>query len=120
MLFIIAHHFVVHANWNAEGAGMAAIQSISDLNKNTVFLQCFSAGGKWTCCVFALLTGYFTVTASIRYKRIAKLILQLCFYSWTIVALAGLLCPQTLSLQTVFKLVSIAVWELVLCVVHPF
>lgn len=100
MLFIIAHHFVVHTSWNAEGKW--AILSADDLNVITVFFQCLSVGGKWTCCVFALLTGYFTVKSRVHYKRIANLIAQMCFYSWTFIVLIGILHPQSLSLRNAF------------------
>lgn len=101
MLLIISYHFVFETNWNAEGEGI--IRRVSEITPNTVFLQCLFMNGKWTCCAFALVTGYFTIMAHIHYKRIAKIILQFCFYSWTIVALAELLRPGSVPLLTLFK-----------------
>lgn len=96
MLFILAHHYGVHTDWPGGGFG-----TLENLSVNTIFLQCFTIGGKWPCHVFALLTGYFTVNAQVHYKRIANLVAQMCFYGWGILLLTGIFAPQILTAKEI-------------------
>ena len=50
MLLIVAHHFVVHGNFDL----------ISSFSKNVFFLQSLSMFGKFGVNLFVLISGYFS------------------------------------------------------------
>ena len=75
MLFIVAHHFSVHGNFNL-------IEKSFTFNK--IIIQIIGSGGKFGVNLFVLITGYFLITGKFNLKKLIKLIIETWFYSVTI------------------------------------
>lgn len=76
MIFIILYHYVIH------GIMVIDIQHMSTFNG---ILTCIMlTGGRLSCDVFVLITGYFLIKQKFNVKRILKLIIKLCIYSVSI------------------------------------
>ncbi len=80
MLFIILHHISVHGNW-----GNGGVFFPEELTINAFFLQTILPLGKIGVNLFVLISGYFLVNSTRdTWPKIAKLWLELLFYSITI------------------------------------
>ena len=68
MLFIIAHHYVVHS-------GLRGLESIrlDPMSFHSQFILLFGAWGKIGINCFVLITGYFMCTRSISLRKFLKL-----------------------------------------------
>lgn len=75
MLLIVAHHYVVHTEGLLGGGSTA---------ENT-FLTIFGMYGKVANYIFMLITGYFSITAKISYRRILEILMTMNAYYWGIV-----------------------------------
>ncbi|WP_459127774.1 acyltransferase [Latilactobacillus curvatus] len=71
MLLIIIHHFSVHTNWNFTPG----------LYFSKVFIEFLSIGGKIGVNCFILITGYFMVTKTAKFKAVLKIWKTTLFYS---------------------------------------
>lgn len=75
MLLIIAHHYTVHSQgllWNPTGDGTFAI--------------IFGMFGLASNDIFVLITGYFSITAKISYRRVLGILTAMNFYYWALMA----------------------------------
>jgi len=72
MILIIAHHYSVHG-------GFSLADSALTINK--VLVQILSLGGKIGVICFVLITGYFMITSSFKFKKLLKLVLEVFAYS---------------------------------------
>lgn len=72
MILIIAHHYSVHG-------GFSLADSALTINK--VLVQILSLGGKIGVICFVLITGYFMITSSFKFKKLLKLVLEVLAYS---------------------------------------
>lgn len=70
MFFIILFHFNVHGNLDS-----------NEGNIINSFLKDFLSFGMMANYIFIILTGYFMVDSKVNYKKIIKLIIEMCFYS---------------------------------------
>ena len=77
MILIIAHHYSVHG-------GFSLADSVLTINK--VLVQILSLGGKIGVICFVLITGYFMITSSFKFKKLLKLVLEVLVYSVGIMA----------------------------------
>ncbi len=75
MLMIVIYHFGVHGSWPS-GKSFGADLAIDLL----------SFGGKISCDIFVLITGYFMVRSRFRIRGVLRLVLETVFYSWLIFA----------------------------------
>ena len=75
MLFILAHHYVVHGGLLSAGPVDTAPFSF-----HGQFLLLFGAWGKIGINCFVLITGYFMCTRSITLKKFLKLFCEILFY----------------------------------------
>lgn len=73
MIMIILHHYADHGGF---------VFADGEITTNRIILQSIHLFGKMGICVFVLITGYFMVEASFRWKKVLKLILEVQFYSW--------------------------------------
>lgn len=72
MILIIMHHYSVHGGFDLIN---------SDLSLNQIWVQILSLGGKLGVNCFILITGYFMITSTFKFKSILKIILEVLFYS---------------------------------------
>ncbi|MBR4284894.1 MAG: acyltransferase family protein [Methanocorpusculum sp.] len=72
MILIIAHHYSVHG-------GFSLADSALTINK--VLVQILSLGGKIGVICFVLITGYFMITSTFKFKKLLKLVLEVLVYS---------------------------------------
>lgn len=80
MLLIVAHHYVVNSGLYQH------IQESSDIINSSVMLL-FGAWGKTGINCFVLITGYFMCKSSFTLQKLAKLYLQILFYTVIIYAI---------------------------------
>ena len=73
MLFIIAHHYVVHS-------GLVNVFYENLFSSKTIYLSIFGAWGKVGINCFILITGYFMCKSNISLKKFLKLLLEVEFY----------------------------------------
>lgn len=73
MIMIILHHYADHGGF---------VFADGEITGNRIILQSIHLFGKMGICVFVLITGYFMVEASFRWKKVLKLVLEVQFYSW--------------------------------------
>lgn len=95
ILLIIAHHYSVHG-----GFGVFKYDS---LNAQQIYIQILSMFGRISCSVFAIITGYYMVNSKINYKKIYYLILEMLFYSFTILIVAYMIKIYPIPFSEVFK-----------------
>lgn len=88
MLFIVAHHFSVHGNFNL-------IEKSFTFNK--IIIQIIGSGGKFGVNLFVLITGYFLITGKFNLKKLIKLIIETWFYS-VIILLIFLIFPLGINI----------------------
>lgn len=72
-LFVIGHHYVVNS-------GLMECFDYSHITGNMIFLKCYSIFGKISVNAFGLITGYFMVNSSWRWKKWLKLYVEVKFY----------------------------------------
>lgn len=78
MLFIIAHHFVVHT-------GLVGEPMLSDpRNASSLFLSVLGMWGKTGINCFLMITGYFMCKKDISINKWYRLYLQILFYNFII------------------------------------
>lgn len=71
MIMIVLHHYADHGGFVFENG---------EITPNRIFLQAVHLFGKMGICVFVLISGYFMVESSFRWKKVWKLILEVQFY----------------------------------------
>ena len=98
MLFIIAHHYVVHS-------GLRGLESIwlDPMSFHSQFILLFGAWGKIGINCFVLITGYFMCTRSISLRKLLKLFCEIMFYMILAVILIEVTGYRHLSLSGVFS-----------------
>lgn len=95
MIFIIAHHYVVHGGFDTF--------TIETLSSNAIILQMLSIWGKMACNIFILITGYFLVKSKVNVKKNIILILEMLFYSLGIVLIFKLFGLGSVGLKDILK-----------------
>ncbi len=75
MLFILAHHYVVHSGFLSSGPIVD-----NPLSLHSQFLLLFGAWGKTGINCFVLFSGYFMCEKHITLKKFLKLLLEILFY----------------------------------------
>ena len=98
MLFIIAHHYVVHSG--LRGLGPVAEDPLSF---HSMFILVFGAWGKTGINCFILITGYFMCTRNITLKKFLKLFCEIMFYMILVVILIEATGYQHLSFSEVLS-----------------
>lgn len=71
MIMIILHHYADHGGFVFENG---------EITLNRIFLQAVHLFGKMGICVFVLISGYFMVESTFRWKKALKLVLEVQFY----------------------------------------
>lgn len=85
MIAIIAHHFVVHGQFEFD---------TDVVTFNSVWTQFIRVGGKIGVNLFVLITGYFMYnTKKVKVDKILKLIIQILFYSLILFGIFGVYIP---------------------------
>lgn len=77
MLMIVAHHYVVNS-------GLTSLFDFKNITGNMIFLQFFGFLGKTGINCFVLITGYFMAKSDFKLEKLAKLYLEMKFYTFTI------------------------------------
>lgn len=90
MLMIVAAHYADHGIKHVLVPDLGSAWLSGSLT-NRVFTSFLIPGGKIGVGVFFVLTGYFMYAAQYKINRLAKLYLQVLFYSFTIQIGGGLL-----------------------------
>lgn len=98
MLFIIAHHYVVHSG--LRGAEPVASDPLSF---HSLFILVFGAWGKTGINCFVLITGYFMCTRNITLRKFLKLFFEIMFYMILAVVVIEASGYQRLSLSKVLS-----------------
>lgn len=68
---IIGHHLAVHGNYPIS----------ENMGVNDYAIRFFTIGGKLGVNIFVLISGYFMVKSTFRFKKLIRLFAQLLFYS---------------------------------------
>ena len=97
MLFIIAHHYVVHS-----GLRGMEIMETAPMSFHSQFILIFGAWGKTGINCFVLITGYFMCTRDITLRKFLKLFCEIMFYMIIVVVLITVTGYQKLTLSDVF------------------
>lgn len=71
MIMLIMHHYADHGGFVFDNG---------EVTLNRIFLQFIHLFGKMGICVYVLISGYFLVEATFRWKKVVKLILEVQFY----------------------------------------
>ena len=114
MLLIIAHHYSVHADW-LRGQG---IHTVRMLHGWSVFVQALALGGKWSCDVFMLITGYFSAGRKVNYKSTVRLAVEMYFYALVILGLAAVFAPGSITPQILTESLLPLLWGNWYCVCY--
>ncbi len=113
MLCIISAHYYGHGGYSTLTYG--------SLSAGNIFIQVTSMFGRISCSVFALISGYFLVSAERKnhYRKIVPLIAEMTFYSIVICLVMKTIVPVAGKdiLQSFFPLM----WggELVRSILYP-
>ena len=100
MVLIIMFHISYHGNW-----GNGGIYYPDCLNVNTFFLQCLIPFGKVGVNIFVLISGYFLINSTkSTWPKIAKLWIQMLFYSVTISFIFFMFDEQTITMRELFRI----------------
>lgn len=94
MFMIIAHHYAYHGGF---------ILSDSVLTMNKIIVQFLSLGGKIGVICFILITGYFMISSTFKFKKLLKLILEVLVYSIGIMLIFYLLGFAELNLKDLVR-----------------
>ena len=95
MFLVVLHHFCSH--------GIILYWKIAPININPFNIQAcefLSIGGSIANNIFIIITGYFTITSSFKFKKVLKLYLQTLFYSLCIFCIFTLLSGHNLLLDS--------------------
>jgi hypothetical protein len=96
MVLIVVHHFSVHGNY----------QIISSSNVlNIIFIKILQVGGKVGVNTLILISGYFLILGSFKFKKFLKLILEVSFYSISIYLLFVIFGNELFSFNKLFSLI---------------
>ena len=91
MIFIVAHHFVVHGGFSFPTA---------EFSINKLWIQLIQLGGKIGVDIFVLISGYFLIkTKDLKISKILKFWLQVFTYSFIIYIIFGLCGLTTFNLK---------------------
>lgn len=71
MVMLIMHHYADHGGF---------VFANGEVTWNRIFLQFIHLFGKMGICVYVLISGYFLVESTFRWKKVVKLILEVQFY----------------------------------------
>ncbi len=71
MFMIVLHHYADHGGFVFENG---------EITLNRIFLQAVHLFGKMGICVFVLISGYFMVESTFRWKKVLKLVCEVQFY----------------------------------------
>ena len=98
IIIIIMHHFGVHGVFHFLDSS-ANIITAATFSWQMMFTQLVCWGGGMGNAIFILITGYFMVSHSVHWKKLALLLMAMLFYSWLIVAIVygGHFLPYKLS-----------------------
>lgn len=91
MFLVVLHHFCIH--------GIILYHETASLNINHFNIQAcefLSIGGPIANDIFIIITGYFMITSSFKFKKVLKLYLQTLFYSLSIFFIFTLISGQNL------------------------
>lgn len=95
MMMIVAHHFVVHGDFDYP-PGV--------IDEEKLWTQFLKIGGKIGVDIFCLITGYFSVKKEcIELKKIARIWIQICFYSILFYLIAIWTGLESLSVSSLIK-----------------
>lgn len=72
MIFIIAHHYVMHTN--------GFVVSRFNFNTDIFYLKAIAMFGKASCSIFALITGYYMINSKVDWKKLKKKIISLFLF----------------------------------------
>ncbi len=92
MLFIVAHHFGMHSNFEGE---------ISPFNE--LIIRIFSSYGKLAVNAFVLITGYFLVESKFKFKRVISVVSLTIFYSVSIYSIFAIIGGTEFSFSAFIK-----------------
>ena len=92
------HHFGVHGVFHAIDPSAHVITSAT-FSWQMLFTQLVCWGGGMGNAIFILITGYFMISGSVHWKKLALLLMAMLFYSWLIAAIiyGGHFLPYTLK-----------------------
>ncbi|MCR5608114.1 MAG: acyltransferase family protein, partial [Lachnospiraceae bacterium] len=79
ILLVILRHYSTQVNWDNF--------TCSNWSLRVLFLQIITIGGSTANNIFLLISGYFMISKKINYKRIVMLIIEMTFYSISILIL---------------------------------
>ena len=103
MLFMLAHHYVVHAGLLGQGPVAA-----DPLSFHSQFILLFGAWGKLGINCFVLFSGYFMCKSHITLRKFLKLVLEILFYKSLVAFAFGVTGYYPMSfLETVQYLIPI-------------
>lgn len=100
ILLVILSHFNVFGNYPAYESGTAI---------NYILKSIFITGAIANA-IFVIITGYFMVESNVKYKKIIKLSLELCFYTYLIAIIAYLINPQLITKSEIIKILFPNIW----------
>ncbi|MDR1726067.1 MAG: acyltransferase [Bacteroidales bacterium] len=118
MFLIVVHHYCVNS-------GLIDLFDFNNITGNTILVQLLSFGGKVGVTIFFIISGFFMINSKFKLEKVVKLIFQILFYSWLIMAIlmlcgyrysiieiladlnAGLVSHSTKSFFTSYLLVNI-------------
>lgn len=95
MIFIVAHHFSVHGNFD--------IFTVQNISGNTILVQILSIWGKMACNIFMLITGYFMIKSKFNLKKCILLMLEMIFYSIGIIIIFSIFNIRSFSIKEIIK-----------------
>jgi len=83
IIMIIAHHYCLHGIFNYWHINSTLITYL-----NNIIVSIVSMGGKLGVDIFVLITGYFMITSSCKFAKVAKLYLTTFIYSILLLIIA--------------------------------
>ena len=98
MLFILAHHYVIHSGLLSSGPAAQ-----DPLSLHSRFLLLFGAWGKIGINCFVLITGYFMCEKRITLKKFLKLLLEILFYKLLVTLIFGLTGYERLTFSGLLR-----------------
>jgi hypothetical protein len=104
LILIVAHHYSVHGGFQFDHAVMSF---------NRLLVQFLALGGKIGVNCFVFITGYFMITSEFSMKKLAKLVLDVFFYSvlfLLVASAAGMKIPVKTLIANLFPLTTVRYW----------
>jgi len=107
MLFIVAHHYVMHSGLLSTDGPIRC----NPQTANTIFLLFFGLWGKTSINCFLMITGYYMCKSNITIRKFVKLILWIYFYNIIIFMIFLSSGDETISIQCLVK-VLVPIWRI--------